>query len=192
VIYDNVDIDANIIFGALVDDRVTNGEVISYFDRCMCPSDEPSISIPLSFITTMQVSITVLATGFATDFFAVEGGEDYNAPIPKSVKPVEKVEKTDSSWRREAVMAREGPIVVSPPIPSSAKRPRPKLEEDIGGFEVIDRRAITDSTLDIDEDEDKLRNRRRRIQQSGQSEKNVATGRKGGGIRGFFRRLFGG
>jgi len=82
--------------------------------------------------------------------------------------------------------------VVSPPIPSSAKRPRPKLEEDIGGFEVIDRRAITDSSLDIDEDEDKLRNRRRRIQQSGQSEKNVATGRKGVGIRGFFRRLFGG
>lgn len=30
VIYDNVDIDANIIFGALVDDRITNGEVITY------------------------------------------------------------------------------------------------------------------------------------------------------------------
>jgi hypothetical protein len=27
VIYDNVDVDANIIFGALVDDKITNGEV---------------------------------------------------------------------------------------------------------------------------------------------------------------------
>jgi len=42
VIYANVDVDANIIFGALVDDKVTSGEV----------------------------SITVLATGFATDFYS--------------------------------------------------------------------------------------------------------------------------
>jgi cell division protein FtsZ len=41
VIYENVDADANIIFGALVDDKLTTGEV----------------------------SITVLATGFQTDFF---------------------------------------------------------------------------------------------------------------------------
>ena len=139
---------------------------------------------------TTQVSITVLATGCATDFFGVEGGEEYNAPIPKTAK-LEKVERTDSSWRREAVMAREGPIVAPPTPPSSsAKRPRPKPEEDIG-FEVIDRRAIADASLDVDEEEeDKLRNRRRRIQQTGQSEKSASSG-KGGGIRGFFRRLFG-
>lgn len=41
VIYDSVDTDANIIFGALIDDKIDNGEV----------------------------SITVLATGFNTDFF---------------------------------------------------------------------------------------------------------------------------
>lgn len=142
-------------------------------------------------IVTIQVSITVLATGFATDFFAVEGGEEYNVPIPKTAK-MEKIEKTESSWRREAVIAREGPIVapLTPP-PSSAKRPRPKLEEEDNGFEVIDRRAIVDASLDGDEDdEDKLRNRRRRIQQTGQSEKSANSGKRGG-IRGFFRRLFG-
>jgi cell division protein FtsZ len=41
IIYQNVDQDANIIFGALVDDKITNGEM----------------------------TITVLATGFATDFY---------------------------------------------------------------------------------------------------------------------------
>ena len=39
VIYANVDVDANIIFGALVDDKVTSGEVSmsfigSYIHRC--------------------------------------------------------------------------------------------------------------------------------------------------------------
>jgi hypothetical protein len=153
-------------------------------------SDNPFISALIIIIVTIQVSITVLATGFATDFFAVEGGEEFNVPIPKTAK-MEKVEKTESSWRREAVIAREGPIVAPPtPPPSSAKRPRPKLEEDIG-FEVIDRRAIADTSSDGDEDdEDQLRNRRRRIQQTGQSEKSANSGKRGG-IRGFFRRLFG-
>jgi hypothetical protein len=41
IIYENVDADANIIFGALVDEKMTSGEV----------------------------AITVLATGFSTDFF---------------------------------------------------------------------------------------------------------------------------
>lgn len=45
VIYQNVDQDANIIFGALVDDKRTSGEV----------------------------SITVLATGFSTDFYRAAG-----------------------------------------------------------------------------------------------------------------------
>lgn len=48
VIYANVDSDANIIFGALVDDKVSTGEV----------------------------SITVLATGFATDYY--EASEEEN------------------------------------------------------------------------------------------------------------------
>lgn len=140
------------------------------------------------------MSITVLATGFATDFFGVEGVEEYNTPIPKTAAAkMEKIERTDSSWRREAVMAREGPIIAPPtPPPSSsgAKRPRPKIEEDIG-FEVIDRRSISDTSSDVDDDEDdKLRNRRRRVQQTDQSEKSASSG-KVGGIRGFFRRLFG-
>ena len=44
VIYQNVDAEANIIFGALVDDNMVNGDM----------------------------SITVLATGFETDFFSQE------------------------------------------------------------------------------------------------------------------------
>lgn len=134
----------------------------------------------------------MLATGFATDFFGVEGVEEYNTPIPKTAAAkMEKIERTDSSWRREAVMAREGPIVAPPTPPPSAKRPRPKIEEDIG-FEVLDRRAISDTSLEVDDDEDdKLRNRRKRVQQqTDQSEKSASSG-KGGGIRGFFRRLFG-
>jgi cell division protein FtsZ len=51
VIYDNVDPDANIIFGALVDDATANGEV----------------------------SITVLATGFATDFFDSDEAESFES-----------------------------------------------------------------------------------------------------------------
>lgn len=47
VIYDNVDLDANIIFGALVDDKMMNNEI----------------------------AITVLATGFATDFFGDAKGQ---------------------------------------------------------------------------------------------------------------------
>jgi cell division protein FtsZ len=51
VIYDNVDPDANIIFGALVDDATANGEV----------------------------SITELATGFATDFFDSDEAESFES-----------------------------------------------------------------------------------------------------------------
>ena len=63
VIYENVDADANIIFGALVDEKITSGEV----------------------------SITVLATGFATDFFdtddedALEAVPALKQPQPKTV-----------------------------------------------------------------------------------------------------------
>lgn len=54
VIYENVDPDANIIFGALVDDKLENGEV----------------------------SITVLATGFATDFYDGDEAGGYEALTP--------------------------------------------------------------------------------------------------------------
>merc|ERR1712146_321488 len=54
VIYENVDPDANIIFGALLDDKLENGEV----------------------------SITVLATGFATDFYDGDEVEGYEALTP--------------------------------------------------------------------------------------------------------------
>jgi cell division protein FtsZ len=56
VIYENVDPDANIIFGALVDDSMVNGEV----------------------------SITVLATGFATDFYDGDEDEGYEALSPNA------------------------------------------------------------------------------------------------------------
>ena len=54
VIYENVDPDANIIFGALVDDKLESGEV----------------------------AITVLATGFATDFFDGDEAGGYEALTP--------------------------------------------------------------------------------------------------------------
>ena len=63
VIYENVDTDANIIFGALIDERMAAGEV----------------------------SITVLATGFPTDFFDAEGDgervkfEQTRAPAPNVI-----------------------------------------------------------------------------------------------------------
>lgn len=56
VIYENVDPDANIIFGALVDEKITNNEV----------------------------SITVLATGFSTDFFDYEESSQSQATIQKA------------------------------------------------------------------------------------------------------------
>lgn len=65
VIYENVDADANIIFGALVDDKLNSGEV----------------------------SITVLATGFATDFFETEAA----APTAASGKRSNKGDSPSSS-----------------------------------------------------------------------------------------------
>lgn len=93
MIYDNVDVDANIIFGALIDDKITNGEVSTYSHQHLAvrriwhttnPSPRRSNLLPrapssrrvltvLIFSFTCcspQVSITVLATGFATDFFS--------------------------------------------------------------------------------------------------------------------------
>ena len=43
VIYDNVDEDANIIFGALVDDKITNGEVFFLFVLSFFVSDTGQI-----------------------------------------------------------------------------------------------------------------------------------------------------
>ena len=59
VIYENVDADANIIFGALIDDSITSGEV----------------------------SITVLATGFSTDFFESDDDEGIRGLQPNRVTP---------------------------------------------------------------------------------------------------------
>lgn len=72
VIYENVDPDANIIFGALVDDKVTNGEV----------------------------SITVLATGFTTDFFGTEDMEEEKPrqkPLPRTSSNAAVATKLSSS-----------------------------------------------------------------------------------------------
>eukprot|EP01032_Pedospumella_encystans_P016070 gene16070-18351_t len=108
VIYDNVDEDANIIFGALVDDKITNGEV----------------------------AITVLATGFATDFFAADkeqylansaaNGEKESGEATASLKTNKRPSLTEkatsrvsaaslaatananaNAWRQDAMAARE-------------------------------------------------------------------------------------
>jgi len=56
VIYENVDQDANIIFGALIDEKLTNGEI----------------------------SITVLATGFTTDFY---DNDEISSKVPEKTVP---------------------------------------------------------------------------------------------------------
>ncbi len=56
VIYENVDQDANIIFGALIDEKLTNGEI----------------------------SITVLATGFTTDFYDTD---EISSKVPEKTVP---------------------------------------------------------------------------------------------------------
>lgn len=74
VIYENVDPDANIIFGALVDDKITNGEVGTF---------SLQLSNPLTHVGVVaQVSITVLATGFGTDFYSNELARE-EAPAPQ-------------------------------------------------------------------------------------------------------------
>mmetsp|Transcript_1740 Transcript_1740/g.3806 ORF Transcript_1740/g.3806 Transcript_1740/m.3806 type:complete len:471 (-) Transcript_1740:216-1628(-) len=80
VIYDNVDVDANIIFGALVDDNIKTGEV----------------------------SITVLATGFATDFFdSVVSGEMEKQTPPARVKLPKGRNRPAVSVSKRAVLEEE-------------------------------------------------------------------------------------
>jgi hypothetical protein len=103
VIYEAVDQDANIIFGALVDDKITNGEV----------------------------SITVLATGFSTDFFDPEAEEGSGKGL-ESLQPTKvSTPKTVSAAKQFA----EKPLV--PPAleqsTGAASKAGPKVRYTIEG-----------------------------------------------------------
>lgn len=85
VIYENVDADANIIFGAMVDEKITSGEV----------------------------SITVLATGFATDFFDNE--DEGLDSLPASKQPQPKTVGGARAFAGKLQLAQPAPL---PPLDS--------------------------------------------------------------------------
>eukprot|EP01041_Mallomonas_annulata_P003156 gene3156-6212_t len=142
VIYDNVDADANIIFGALVDDKITSGEV----------------------------SITVLATGFSTDYFSAEGSEEgldslqaNRVETPKTVSGARKyAEKTSSSASSYSSQSPSQPQSFA--SESSEVDGGDPFEEGGSGSGSIGRRA--------------------------EKERERGGKKKGGGIGGFFKRLF--
>jgi hypothetical protein len=139
VIYENVDPDANIIFGALVDDKILNGEV----------------------------SITVLATGFSTDFFDYSEviDEPIATPAVVPVKPVTKATKTDVS----SILNTSRPPVKRQAIPaptSSANDWRKAKREDVARdqFRDTDRKQpirIPVKSYDEEDAEDYARGSRR-------------------------------
>jgi cell division protein FtsZ len=158
VVYEAVDADANIIFGALIDETVADG----------------------------TVSITVLATGFPTDFFDAEGergtGLGLESLQPNSVA----APKTVSGARQFA----EKPLVPA----DLRSRARPKVSDDVFGD-------------DDEEEEDDERSARRapRKKTAAASERDddevgipappsrpKGSTKRFKGLRGFLRRLLGG
>lgn len=116
VIYENVDQDANIIFGALIDDKLTNGEI----------------------------SITVLATGFTTDFYDSADEENSKAPEksvpqPKTISAAKQYASKppvyqDEEEEEEIVMRRKkgdniGKSVVKPSDDNSQIRFQKRVEK---------------------------------------------------------------
>ena len=214
VIYENVDPDANIIFGALVDEKMMAGEV----------------------------SITVLATGFSTDFFDTEELiELQQAPPPPPPQPkaaVSKPIKTDvnsilsASRQTPPATARRQSTPASPP-PSELKRPRREVDSRDSSateerrpirqkinFDVDEpprkksRRVVDDEERDTEEDSDadegsgddddfedrrptsrrerdRGRGRDRDDDRSGRGRRGVEKPKRKKGIRGFFQRIFG-
>jgi len=77
VIYENVDTDANIIFGALIDERLADGEV----------------------------SITVLATGFPTDFFDGDEGDGERVKFEQTRAPARNVVDVSSKPLRQPLIS---------------------------------------------------------------------------------------
>jgi hypothetical protein len=205
VIYENVDPDANIIFGALVDEKNVSGEV----------------------------SITVLATGFSTDFFDYDETTEFKAaspPLPVSTpaKPVKTdvnsilsasrvppsaYKKTTASsapspndWRKAQEAAREREAA----IPTrEVKKQQPAVQKPVrqqivyepeGQAKKKSRRNDDDFEEEQEEDLDDEpeyepeRDRRpasRRDRDDGDRRRGEKPKRKRG-IRGFFQRIFGG
>lgn len=200
VIYENVDPDANIIFGALVDDKIATGEV----------------------------SITVLATGFVTDFFDSEGNPSLNSkgasrtsvtsPPPatpaQALQPVATV-GSSTAPRRQQLPLRSGDVVhrtsreeivresdnsfeensqaAEAPVSRRAAPPRQtkrvssrRVEEDSDEDE--EEEESEDEYSDEEEEEEEEERPRKKSKRSSSSGKK----KKRGGLFGFFRRLFGG
>lgn len=147
VIYESVDADANIIFGALVDENMLDGEM----------------------------SITVLATGFETDFFEVENSAQAAAGDVKGVR----MQVPSSVPKSSAVSASSGAIDITKTLSvsgsSRVNRNKRKIEDN-------DDDELFGDTVDDEEDgEDDIDSRRR--SKSGKGKK------KRGGIRGLIGKL---
>eukprot|EP01031_Cornospumella_fuschlensis_P042581 gene42581-52030_t len=182
VIYANVDTNANIIFGALVDDKLNTGEV----------------------------SITVLATGFETDFFHSEEGEvDARGGSGRgaATRPSGEIRRLDS--RGETGGRRSGSADddndLSAAAPSSSQR-------SAGGVPKVGRRTAGDGAERLessstskrrsaesedntvgsgDSDSEAEEENPRPSRSTAAASKKTAKPKKKGGILGFIRRLFG-
>eukprot|EP01036_Dinobryon_divergens_P029496 gene29496-38599_t len=119
VIYANVDVDANIIFGALVDDKV---------------------------------SITVLATGFATDFYSSDAEKEEAAKAAAAAQPAAALGKKPASQSGVAGPTRQ-------PLPTSLKPPPPPPRQSPPAAvapRVVRRPAVEEDTQTDSDEEDEL------------------------------------
>ena len=146
VIYGAVDMDANIIFGALIDDKITTGEV----------------------------SITVLATGFATDFFDSEISDN-----KKTTTNSKQNLSNSNKLNNPSIATKSTPVVVK----------KSKVVQ-----EVVDEQISDNNTDDDDILYEEISPRDRKTRTVGS-----VTGNKGStsdnsnrykGFRGFLRKLF--
>lgn len=191
VIYDNVDEDANIIFGALVDDRIPSGEV----------------------------SITVLATGFETEFYSMRdkaAAEAAAAAAAAAVAAAARPKRVNappsqgggfdegsdgeamgtvgdavaaqqsqdnrasrSAWREQAIAMREA-------VPTQDSRSRSGGGSSSSAARVGFEDLAGDEDGADDEEMQALLRKRRRMPDGDSSD---GSKKKRGGIRGFLRRL---
>ena len=180
VVYEAVDADANIIFGALIDDKITTGEV----------------------------SITVLATGFATDFFDSEGelgtGEGLESlqplkvPTPKTVVGARQfAEKTYIPSGLDDKIAYDGAAptrqkISSDRAPSQDKRAAPAVRSEgkVGDNRIQSKRQTRRNEDDVDDDDDDDVRDNGATRESQRDRERESDPKRYKGIRGFFRRIF--
>lgn len=151
VIYDNVDSDANIIFGALVDNNMPEGEV----------------------------AITVLATGFSTDFF------DQKIENERNLRQLQRGESKDMTVGNAKKLSMLGDTLST--MPTSPKTNYYSPSKTVSN--VYDRmeKSSSDSFFDDDDDDDMevdSSNSRR-----GRNKGKVTKKKRLGGIFGFLKRL---